>query len=183
MKKGILVVGPRGSGKSTWTQHIKEHHPEVTVFSRDQFFAEHFSDGFDPYSGMIRHAAQQFWEWCSEQTKDKEGTFVFDYFTGWTSERTKIGHRLRASPICMNVVTIDLLITSQERTVRQYAARPGMKEQHLTEREGLHDFKLFWENVSDIFPDNDTRPHVPYPFDGVRLISLDQLVLPGTPLH
>ena len=182
MRTGILLVGPRGSGKSTWAASLVQQHPEVLVFNRDKFFAANFPNGFDPYTNQLSYACELYWKSVSDAIGDRlSGTFVLDYFTGYERARRTLVKEVLRGKLGLDVVYAHVLLTSRTRTIQQYVERERIKQSGLNAACAAHDYDLFWKETGDIFPLGECKQCT---FDAVRLIDPDdpQLVLPWMPL-
>lgn len=185
MKRVILPVGIRGSGKSTYCKEVKSLHPEIRLVCRDEFFEKKFGRfTFDPYTGEGHNASECFWKHVKSIIRKLNGTLIVDCFTGWASERRMIGRELRQAGA--DEVSCWFFDTSLETTIQWFVKRElDPKKRWETESDLAfdcrHDYELFRENIQDILPGEDDEPEEAW-FDSLRIINPEQLVLVGMPL-
>ena len=111
MKIVILSSGPRGSGKSTYLNLVKQRHPEISFLSRDEVLIEIFgSTHLDPYTGGHWYAAKVLEEKLQTiLSADEDLILIYDCWNGYSSERKDLIWKLHNAGadkvICWQFVT------------------------------------------------------------------------------
>jgi len=165
MRQAILLVGPRGAGKSTWLANNIAYYEGAVSYSRDEFLAKNFPDGFCRYNFPIEIGIEAFWK----DARDREAatpsqTVFYDYWTGFVGERRRVVEKLRE--MGFDKVFAYWVRTPKETTIAQFLQREGSA---YTRHSAEWDWSLFHENVADLTGDVDC------PFDGVSHINHAQL--------
>ena len=197
-KTAVLAIGMRGAGKTTYCKKVKEAHPEINFFCRDDFFMEHFGHySFDPYSGEGHYADFCFWQHIEESLRERSGVFLIDYWTGWADVRRKI-----VAKLCGYGATgvFGLYFdTPLETCVKQFVLRETKVDdldwqKEMYEHMARHNYDLFHKNLSDIFPTEEEKSwlvpnaeldpnfvcdRLKFHFDGLTIVNPSQLTLPG----
>ena len=90
-----LLVGPRGSGKSTYGKKLVAGRQDLTMISRDEILVSQFgSTDISPYSGGHQFAKEEVSRLSRERLQSGE-SFVLDTWTGGGYERQSLIMELR----------------------------------------------------------------------------------------
>lgn len=149
-----LLVGQRGSGKSTFASTVKKQHPEVLFLNRDDILIEMFGSVHpDAYSGghfvAIKELYCRFTQITANQDESKT---LLECFTGSFFERQVLIRDLRANGATK---VIALYFVTPVELVRQWFwQKPGIAKMgdqkkrgqdvvYYSENAPSHDFEAF----------------------------------------
>ena len=149
MKRVILTVGPRGSGKSTFCEKVIAIHPEVVLVSRDAILLEMFgSVELSPYAGDHYIGKMRMWEIAAEYLKREDITIILDCWNGFARERYEITTNLRK--LGAEVIEAWYFVTPEETVIKWTLEREPVKSGKWAETTRRmradschHDYQLF----------------------------------------
>lgn len=93
MKTLLVTSGPRGGGKSTYVEAVKERHPHLPVVSRDKIRVELFgSTGLSPYTCDHEIAFSKMLEELKHALSSNEPSEIvlLDCWNGYSRDRKHI---------------------------------------------------------------------------------------------
>lgn len=165
MKKAIVCVGPRASGKSSFCEKVSTCHPTIPVVSRDQLLIEQFgSIHLNTYSGAHEYAMELLWQRVQSVVEvNLHPLLILDVWNGSSKERIRIVRKLR--DLGIDKVTAWYFTTPVEQVIEWFWKKPGIaktSEMHTRKGENLsyysetapaRDYELFHRYARNINSD------------------------------
>lgn len=175
MLKIVLVSGPRGAGKTTYSKKLVKENKNFYLFSRDLIFMQTFGkNSFDPYLEnpfpyLRKILSETLWR-CSLLSMKKDTTLIVDYFTGSNDARFTLLDIFKKE--CPESKTVLLLAEIEHNEcVRRFYEREG-KEKGWNPS---HDYYLYHKLLKGIEEENSYREtEFLNFFDKIQKISMEQ---------
>lgn len=197
MKRVILTVGMRGSGKTTFCNKIKEQHPTVGLISWDRWYKENFPDWeFDAYSSDGPIATEILWRHITDVLSAHRQPLIIDRWLP-TPERRQAAI-IKLCKIGVEFISCWHFVTPPELCHKRFSEREfGSKAWGSLTKEHL--FSIGQDDNRFFQPVSEEEVHTPgksnanldpsyfmdrreFRFDEVIPISVHQLTFQGMPL-
>lgn len=169
-KTVILTSGPRGIGKTTYTELVKSLHPDVELLSRDKLLVELFGKtSLSPYDGSRYYAHVVLRERLRELLQKDNNKIIFDCWNGSSRERNYLAGMLRT--LGADKVICWQFVVELDTCIKWFLKKTDVAG--YSEYSCRSDYKLYYQSAIDIEEDG---------FDAVYRINPNQLTIPGFPL-
>jgi predicted kinase len=170
MKIVILSSGPRGAGKSTYLNLVKQRHPEILFLSRDEILIELFgATSLDPYTGGHWYAAKILEERLQQNLSATDFVLIYDCWNGYSSERKGLIRKFYEAGV--DKVICWQFVTPLEVCESWFYKKPDVGG--YSKDACRRDYKMYYHLAQNIDEDG---------FDAVIQINPCQLILDGFPL-
>ena len=148
-KTVYLLVGPRGSGKTTYGKKLMENHLELKSISRDQILIRLFGSVYtDPYSGAQWIAYRIMEKLLKYRLKEENITLLLDCWTGETRERKEILQMLKK--FGADQVIALYFLTDVENVKQWFWEKPGIaKLNEIRNRKDGDNIAFFSEDTPE----------------------------------
>ncbi|MDO8728399.1 MAG: AAA family ATPase [bacterium] len=126
MRKVIVTVGPRASGKSSFCEKACALDPAIVWVSRDKVLIELFGKtSLDPYTGGHEYALERMWNIVEEKLQLASNiTMILDTWNGSSRERVNINRKLRE--FGTNQIEAWYFVTPIEKVDEWFWNKPGI---------------------------------------------------------
>jgi predicted kinase len=155
-----VLIGQRGSGKSTYAKRLKESDPALLVVSRDEILIREFGSEHGDYGdGRFKYAQESLFQQLWQQLMSNSGQrIIVDTWTGDSIDRIMLVSRLKDYG-AHRVIAL-YLVTPVEVVSEWFWKKPGVakisemkirKDEKLAffpDRAPAEDYKVFHEYAS-----------------------------------
>jgi predicted kinase len=160
-----LLVGQRGSGKSSYARHLVAAQPELSIISRDEILVRKFgSTDTNPYTGEQWYALEVMHRFLRFVLKTKpKAKLILDCWTGGSKERKALIRKLRdygATRIVAlyfttprDVVSTWFWLKPGLAKITEMHTRQGQNLTFFSEDAPLRDYDLFHQMAQSIDSD------------------------------
>ena len=144
-----LLVGPRGSGKSTYCEKLVANQPELSIVSRDAIMVRHF--GSAETSSYVNPS--EFIGPCMQRlirrkiSLGKDLKLLLDAWTGDSTDRKTVISTLRWYGA--NRVTVLYLVTPVELVKKLFWKKPGIAQMSEIRRRQGEGLTFYSEDVPE----------------------------------